>query len=383
MSDAPPTTLASLMGSGTHSRAELFARVSTLVDIRRMPASSRPRPWPRGEELTLPSLFDCGDTSITTEHFLEGTETAALLILVDGAIRHEEYRRTGGIDVPWISMSVAKSFVSALVGIAVADGSIRSVDDPISDYIAVDPGSAYDGVRIRDVLRMSSGARWNEDYVDPESDAARIARATSYPGGSLDEFIAAMTPELPPGQVCRYNSADTQALGTLVARATGRRLSDYMAERLLEPLGATAPGAWLIDPRGREHAFAGLTLTARDYARLGELYRLDGRWEGRQVLPSSWVEESLLIEDDIHAPGRPVVGGEPRSLGYGYQWWIDPGDRRSFSAIGVYNQYIHVDPPTRSVIVKLSANPRYAQADDPYPGPVHDAFFAAVTRALE
>ncbi|NEE40194.1 serine hydrolase, partial [Streptomyces sp. SID7982] len=266
--------------------------------------------------------------------------------------RHEHYASTGGPDVPWMSMSVAKSFVSALVGIALEEGHIPSLATPVSDFVEVRPRSAYDGVPVRDVLQMSSGARWLEDYSDPRSEVFRLA-AAARPGGSFEEFIATLEREHEPGTLCRYNSADTLVLGMLLARATGRTLAEYMQDKLCEPLGMTSPGAWLVDPQGTEFSYNGLNLTARDYARLGELYRADGVWQGTRILPADWVRESVTVTAPHCEPGR-VQG--PGPLGYGYQWWLLGPDRGEFSAIGVYNQYVYVDPSSATTIVKLSAN---------------------------
>lgn len=298
-----------------------------------MPASSRPRPWPVGEALDLPDYYRFGGAQRSTEHFLTETDTAALLVLKDGRLRFEQYWLTGGPDAPWLSMSLAKSFVSALVGIALAEGHIPSLDTPVSDIVPVQAGSAYDGVSVRDTLRMSSGARWNEDYNDPVSEVYRLGRALS-PGGSLDAFVASMVRENEPGTVSHYNSGETQVLGALVARATGRTLSDYMTEKLVEPLGMTSPGHWLIDPAGTELAFNGLNLTARDYARIGELYRNGGVVGDTRVLPEDWVRESVTIAAPHLEPGRVLVAGHPFGVGYGYQWWIPDGDRGEFSAVG-------------------------------------------------
>ena len=224
-------------------------------------------------------------------------------------------------------------------------------------------GSVYEGVRIRDVLQMSSGARWSEDYSDPDSDVIRFGNAIAA-GGSLDEFVAGMTRATTPGAVCQYNSADTQALGSLLVGATGRSLTDYMQEKLYTPLGMEYRGYWLRDSRGMEMAFGGLCLTARDFAKIGELFRQRGRVGDRQVVPEPWVEASVRPSAQHLQVGRVLVGGHVLPLGYGYQWWIPAGDRGEFSAIGVYNQFVFVDPSRDVVIVKLSANRRYGTSPD-------------------
>ncbi|MFE6778450.1 serine hydrolase domain-containing protein [Streptomyces sp. NPDC057702] len=353
MTDPGRTTLGDLdlfTGAPQHER---FSRLQRLLPTSELTPSTRPYSWPRGEALTLPETFAYDGVERSLEEFLTDTDTAALLVVVDGAIRHERYALTGGADAQWLSMSVAKSYVSALVGIAIAEGHIGAVDDPVSSYVPVPAGSAYDGISIRDVLQMSSGARWNEDYNDPASDFNRLTRAT------LAEFAAGLEPESAPGTVCRYNSAETQVLGALLARATGRSLTAYTQEKLCEPLGMEAPGYWLVDPEGTELAYAGLNLTARDYAKFGELYRNDGVWQGRQIVPRQWVRDSVTVAADHLKTGGPIIGGHHVDVGYGYQWWLPDGDEGEFTAIGVYNQFVYVAPAHRVTIVKLSANRRY------------------------
>jgi CubicO group peptidase (beta-lactamase class C family) len=330
-----------------------------------MAASSAPREWTVGAPVDLPDAFSFLGTPWSAADLLSKGEMAALLVVKDGVIRHEHYALTGGVDVPWLSMSVAKSFISALVGIAVHEGLIGDIEEPISKYVPVDPGSAYDGVAIRSVLQMSSGARWNEDYHDPDSDVARCAAATSGIGGANhDTLVATMVRENPPDTICRYNSADTQALACLLRRATGRSLADYMQEKLVEPLGLGNPGYWIIDTTGVEMGYAGLNLVARDYAAFGELYRNGGVANGRQVVPAEWVALSTRSTAPHTEPGQPEIGGMRLPQGYGYQWWLSEGGRSDFMAIGVYNQFIYVDPVNALTIVSLSANRAYGTTAD-------------------
>jgi CubicO group peptidase (beta-lactamase class C family) len=258
-------------------------------------------------------------------------------------------------------MSVAKSFVSATLGIAVDEGFVKSIEQPITDYVPSLAGSAYDGVRIKDILQMSSGARWNEDYSDPDSDVMRFAEIFAL-GGSLNEFTATLQRQRPPGTFNQYNSADTQALAMLISQATGRSLTDYMTEKLWLPMGPENDAYWMLDAEGVEMAFGGLNATARDYAKLGELFRLKGRRDGRQIVPEAWVHASIT-------PDAPhlMAGNNPNSdypMGYGLQWWVPEGTEGEFSAIGVYNQFIFVNPTRDTVIVKLSANNAYATDEE-------------------
>jgi len=343
---------------------ENFSRIDELVSSRAMAPSSNPRPWPGGNDVAVVETFEFEGAQSNTEQFLAETDTAALLVLHEGTMRHESYALTGGPDVRWISMSVAKSFTSALVGIALQEGMIGSIEEPISSYVSVEPGSAYDGVTIRSVLQMSSGARWHEDYSDPESDIVRLGEASAGAGGGLNAFVATMSCDVPPDTLCRYNSADTQALTALLRSATGQSLAAFMQSRLVEPLGFTSPGAWLVDPQGVELGFGGLALTARDYARIGELYRNGGRVDGQQVVAAEWVAASITASAPHLQSGRVLVGGHTTFEGYGYQWWLPPGDRGEFEAVGVYNQFVYVDPTSGVTIVKLSANRTYGMTED-------------------
>lgn len=357
-----PNTPASLADVGLFTGApqhENFCRVDKLAPVSRMPSASKPYTWPRGATISLPQTYTFEGTSRSTEDFLVNTDTAAILVLVDGAIRHGQYWLTGGPKVNWLSMSVAKSFVSALVGIAVQEEHIESIEDPVSKYVPVNPGSAYDGISIRNVLQMSSGARWNEDYNNPESDIYKMGLAQMGKGGGLNGFIAQMSKESPPDTVCRYNSGETQVLGALIAHATGRTLSSYMAEKLVEPLGFESPSFWVTDMLGTEMAYAGLNLTTRDYAKLGELYRNGGVWQGKRIINEGWVRASTTIDSPIREAGKPIVADHAFDLGYGYQWWIPPGNKGDYSAIGVLNQLVYVNPEKKATIVKLSANRRY------------------------
>ncbi|HVU04419.1 MAG TPA: serine hydrolase [Polyangiaceae bacterium] len=338
---------------------ENFAHTAELFPASTMPRSEKPFHFPEGPRITLPASFAYEGKPIDVEWFLSETDTSALLVLKDGAVRYERYALTGGRDVHWLSWSVAKSFISALVGIAIADGYVRSVEDPITRYVPALVGSGYDGVRIKDVLQMSSGVGWDETYANPFSDVNRFGRVL-FLGGSLDEFTATLERKVPPGTRNHYCSADTHALGMLLTRATGRSVTAYMNEKLWQPLGMESSGRWLLDDHGMEMVFGGLNATARDYAKLGELYRLGGAWQGKQIVPETWVRQSVTPDAPFLTAEAKAKAGEPFPIGYGYQWWIPGGDEHEFSAIGIYNQFVYVNPTRGVVIVKLSAFSDYA-----------------------
>lgn len=332
-----------------------FNKMYELLPSKALNPSPAPYHFEEGEAIELPQTYVFNGETKSVEDSFKETDTAALLVLKDGKRCYERYALTGGKDVQWMSWSVAKSFISTLVGIAIGDGLIKDVCDQVVDYIPFLKGSAYDGASIKDVLQMSSGARWVEDYSDPESDVFRLGAAI-YGFIGLDDFITSMHREFKPGTLCRYNSADTQVLGTLVREVSGQSITDYMQEKLVNPLGMTSPGYWLNDKDGMEMAFGGLNLTARDYAKLGELFRNKGVWQGQQIVPADWVEAATKPLDDHTQYGQvAATRDEPIPFGYGYQWWVHTGGRGQFSANGVYNQMIFVDPISKATIVKLSA----------------------------
>ncbi len=342
-------------------QSENFIRQEDFYPIKTMGASETPRPLPLGPQITLPDSFTFEEETFNTDAFLQETDTAALLILKDGQILYENYWLTAAIDEPWHSHSLSKSVVSAAVGLAIEDGHIDSVDDPISDYAPLLKESGYNNVSIKDVLQMSSGIRWNEDYGDPESDMRRVGIAMLL-GSSYDRLVASMVRENEPGTYRRYTGMDTQALTYLVAEATGRSLPDYLEDRLWKPLGAEHDAFWTTDRHGRALGLGGLNATARDFARIGELYRRGGNWDSDQILPEAWVRASINA-DELHLrPGENPLSAH--RLGYGYQWWI-PNDRGDFVGLGIYNQFIYVSPESKMVIVKLSCNRFYASEDNP------------------
>lgn len=350
------TYIASLFtGAPQH---ENFSRLAEFIPASTMTAAPVAHAFDEGPRIELPGSFVHERAPRDTEAFLAGTDTMALLVLRDGAVRFEQYSAFGGRDVRWASMSVAKSFISALVGIAVAEGAIGSIEQPVTAYVPEFADSAYDGVRIKDILQMSSGAGWNEDYSDPESDIIRFSKVSAE-GGAMSDFIPTLGRATTPGTVCHYNSMDTQVLGMLLRAATGRTIADYMQEKLWHPLGMESPGHWLLDSTGMEMAYACLNATARDYAKIGELYRQGGNWGGRQLVPAEWVRASITPDAPHLMPGVP----DPL-FGYGYQWWVIDCGEGEYAAIGVYNQFVYVNPARGMTIVKLSANRNYGATND-------------------
>lgn len=363
-----------LFGGGP--QVENFRRMSTIYPvrvIRRAPAVS---PLPQGERFALPEAFDLQGRTLDTAQFLAEMETTGLIVIRDGRVVFEDYWLGNDASCQTIGWSVTKSFVSALVGIAIDEGAIGAVGDPVTRYAPSLAGSGYDGVRLKDVLQMSSGVRWNEEYSDPNSDVGALGRAM-VGGGSLDAFAAGCVRACEPGTFNRYNSTDTHVLGMVLRHATGRALSDYLHDKLWAPLGMEADGFMVVDATGAEMAMGGLNAVLRDYARLGCCYLNGGVWNGGQVVPASWVAASTTPDAPHLQPGPRPNATLP--MGYGYQWWV-PDDSGAFCAIGVYNQFVWVDPATRTVIAKTSAFRDYAVTAgmESYRVGDHFALFAAI-----
>ena len=337
-----------------------FNRVYEFFPTSELVPSNTPLIFEHGPSIELPSHFIFQDNLINVNEYLSRTDVTALLVLKDGTITYENYWLTGGKSVKWLSASVAKSFISALIGIAIDQGYINSIDDAVTVYVPQLKDSAYDGVRIKDILQMSSGASWNEDYSDPNSDINRSVRIFAL-GGSLDQFSASLKNEKKPGTFNRYNSTDTQVLGMLLREATGISVTQYMQKMLWDPIGAEGNAYWLLDSENMEVAYGGFNATARDYAKLGELYRLEGNINGTQIVPSNWIQASITPDAAHLMPGENTLSDYP--LGYGYQWWI-PDDSGDFMAIGVYNQFIYVSPQNNVVAVQLSANNIYGTNEE-------------------
>lgn len=369
----------------------LFSNRDHVADFRNMksyfpaikiPASSKPGVLSQGEPAELPASFDFNGNRIETASFLDVTDTTGLIVIKDDKVVFERYYRGDNAHTRIVAWSVSKSFVSALIGIAVAEGKIPSLNDPVTQYVPRLAGSAYDGVRIKDVLQMSSGARWNEDYSDPHSDVMRFGRAVAL-GHSLDAFAASLPREHAPGTYLRYNSMDTQVLGMVLHRATGMSLSACLATRLWQPLGMQDDAYWLTDRDGVEFAAGGLNATLRDYARLGLLYAHNGNWNGVQIIPPDWVHASVTPDAPQLMPGRRASSTE--IWGYGYHWWV-PDLRGDYLAVGIFNQFIYVNPLQHLVIVKSSANHAYGTGrgyDETRDREgTHLAFFKAIERTL-
>ena len=359
-------------------RAETFRNIAEILPTRRIAASATPFPL-RQTDRSFGVRYAFQGATYTLDDFVRRTDTTGLLILKDDVILYEGYFQGADDKDTFQSFSAGKSFVSTLVGFALADGKIKSLEDPIAIYLPEVKGSAYEHAKIRDVLQMASGTSYTEEYEDPDSDIAEFARIADRSEGGLYDFARSFKAKRPPGTQFYYASTDTEMLGALVHRVTGQSLSAYMSEKLWKPIGAEATARWALDAsgaKGREIAAGALQITLRDYARFGYLFAHDGMMGAKRVLPAGWVAEATVPR----APYLEYGKLEPNDpTGYGYQWWCIPDEHRSFTAEGIHGQYVMVDPIQHVVVVKLSAWP---EAWDDVKAAETVAFFEAVTGTL-
>ena len=289
-----------------------FRTFDSIWPVAILKASSDAYKYPRTSTISLPLSFDFHGDSYNTANFLKDSWTTGFLVIQNDTIIFEEYFLGNTESTRTISWSMAKSFISALVGIAVDEGYITDIMQNVEEYVPELKGTAYDGVRIKDVLQMSTGVRFNEDYGDFYSDINQWGRGFAL-GNSQDAFAASLERETEPGTVRHYVSINTHVLGMLLTRATGKTITEYMQEKLYDPMGMEYDGYWLLDDENMEVALGGLNLTMRDFAKIGSLYINDGYWNGSQIVPEAWVQSSITSDAPHLQKGV---------FGYGYQWWI-------------------------------------------------------------
>jgi len=336
-------------------------RLPVLAKWRVIEPAVQPRPLPPGPPLKLPLDLDA---------YMAGQRSAALLIVHNGKLRLERYGLGFDAAGRWTSFSVAKSFTSTLVGAALRDGHIRSMDDKVSDYIPQMKGSAYDAVSIRQLLTMTSGVKWNEDYADPNADVAKFNNHKPDDGSdALVSYMRQLPREVPAGTRWLYSTGETNLVGVLVSQAVKKPLSQYLQEKLWQPLGMEQQATWILSRTGHEISGCCIQAAARDYARFGQFIADGARINGQSLVPDGWLAEATTARTPIGQPGR----------GYGYQWWTY--DDGTFAARGIFGQGIFIDPQRKLVIV---SNANWAGgARDPVASEAREAFYRAVQKAVD
>ncbi len=314
-----------------------YRNMEKLGPARKVVAGNTPYPLPCDPVDLGKVEIVTDDVTMTLDEYVARQNVAGLIVVKDSRIVYERYELGNTVESRWISYSVAKSVTSLLVGAAIKDGYIKSVDEPVSDYLPRLRNSSYDESTIRNLLQMSSGVQWNEDYADPESDINTVPWHTL----SVYEYLRQKPRESAPGETFNYNTAETNLVGTLLRSAVGNNLSTYLSEKIWEPFGMQYDAYWMLsEPGGGEFGGSSLNATLRDYARIG-LFALQGGKlrNGDAVLPDDWMQESI-------SPSKGYAE-------YGYLWWLRGAG--AYAAAGIFGQGIYINPDENLVIAVNSA----------------------------
>lgn len=338
-------------------------RMPILTKSRIIPCGGQIYPLPKGEPLEIGTDVDA---------YMKDQRTAALVIVHEGKVRLEKYGLDFSPGKRWTSFSVAKSFTSTLVGAAIKDGNIKSVDDKVSDYISDLKGSSYDDVTIKQLLTMTSGVKWNEDYADPKSDVALFNAHKAEPGVDVTvSYMRKLKRETPPGTKWAYKTGETNLIGVLVSSATGKELSDYLSEKIWRPFSMEQDASWLLGSTGHEISGCCIQASTRDFARFGLFMLGGGIADGKPVLPDGWIAEATMKQVDT---GRDRYG-------YGYQWWtLDDG---TYLARGIFGQGIFIDPKRKLVMASNSDWPQASDLQGGDQGKKRLAFYRQVQLAID
>lgn len=348
--DKIKTIYVSLNSFKDENLAHTFQHTPEIQPVKKIARGEEVFQFPREENIVLADGFTFEDNFYVTEEFMEDTKTTAMLVIRDDVIKYEEYFMGGNEDTLFSSNSMGKSFVSALMGIAVSEGYVESIEDPIGKYVPEFVGTSLENIPIRACLKMASGINFNED-----TDMSKFSMRTLM-GKPAMEVIAGYGVQEEPYTYRRYLSINTEILGKVITNATGYSLAEFMEERLWKKIGAAHDAYWTLS-NGTELAMGGLSVSLEDYARFARLYLHEGNYRGEQVLPKEWVKDSMDISEAYAKPG--ANDDAYNAIGYGYQWWVPEGDEGEFMAIGVYGQWIYVNPTKSVIIVKTSADPDF------------------------
>jgi CubicO group peptidase (beta-lactamase class C family) len=347
-------------------REARFPRMYEMFPSDRAAHGSHVHALPQGRPLSVAGK----KTAAWLADYMERYHIAGVMVLQDGQVRLQRYAKGFGPQQRWTSFSVAKSVTSTLLGIALQQGDIHSMDDTLGTYIPELRRTAYADVTVQQLLTMTSGVRWNEDYADAGSDVAQM-----YLGACVDgqahvlSYLAKLPRQWPAGTHWNYNTAETDLLGILVQRATHRSLAAYLAQTIWQPYGMADDAYWIKDEcDGSDTGGSGLSATLADYARLGQFMLGGGRIEGKPVIASAWLEGAVRQQAGVDEPDR----------GYGYLWWTDADG--SYAAIGIFGQMVYVDPARKLVIAQVGAWP---QATSKALVAARRAFVAAIKHAVD
>jgi CubicO group peptidase (beta-lactamase class C family) len=300
----------------------------------------------------LPKIFTYRKEEVVVNDFLKRRATTALMVIKNDEVTFENYYLGTKSNDKRISWSMAKSFVSVLFGMQVDAGKI-DIDKKVSFYLPEMKGSGYENVKVINVLQMSSGVKWDENYHDFNSDINKMGRVLAV-GGSLDEMTTGLEGDSEPGKVFHYVSMDTHVIGMIIRRVSGQSLVQLLQESIWNKIGMESDAAWITDSKGAAFALGGLNVITSDYARFGRLLLNNGNWNGEQLVSKRWLKASTTAGADYLKSGE-------NKLGYGFQIWLPPeAIAGEFFCVGVYGQYIYVNQQENMIIVKNSADKHFS-----------------------
>jgi len=300
----------------------------------------------------LPKSFTYRKEEVVVNDFLKRRATTALMVIKNDEVTFENYYLGTKSNDKRISWSMAKSFVSVLFGMQVDAGKI-DIDKKVSFYLPEMKGSGYENVKVINVLQMSSGVKWDENYHDFNSDINKMGRVLAV-GGSLDEMTTGLEGDSEPGKVFHYVSMDTHVIGMIIRRVSGQSLVQLLQESIWNKIGMESDAAWITDSKGAAFALGGLNVITSDYARFGRLLLNNGNWNGEQLVSKRWLKASTTAGADYLKSGE-------NKLGYGFQIWLPPeAIAGEFFCVGVYGQYIYVNQQENMIIVKNSADKHFS-----------------------
>ena len=341
-----------------------YRRMNEVYATRLIKRGGRVHPLPRAKGPAFNPTFTERGVTYTVGSMMSANHISGLLVMKDGQIVLERYGMGRTEKDPWVSFSIAKSVTSTLIGAAVKDGFIKSIDEPVVKYVPDLAGSAYEGVSIRQLITMTSGVRWNENYADPTSDVGKVVSSLpATPGkNGIVTYMAGLPRQAPPGSRFLYNTGDTDIAGVLLRNATGKTPSQYLSEKIWKPYGMERDANWMLDDWGQEHGGCCISMTLRDYGRFGQ-FMVEG---AGGILPDGWIQAATTNQVPIPTGGR----GQQ----YGFFWWPRPNGH--YEAQGIKGQVIHIDPVQQIVVVINSAIPNEGP-----PGGGKQAFINAVIEA--
>ncbi|MDG1229831.1 MAG: serine hydrolase [SAR86 cluster bacterium] len=324
----------------TEQKLHGFKNMEDIFPTRLIRKSKNPYPFTY-EPRSLDGLtYKYKGKKYSLEDYIQAFKVAGLIVIRDGKILYESYNFGNNEQSKWVSFSVTKSVTSMLLGAAIKDGFINSVNDPIISYLPQLKNSHYDRVSIKQILHMSSGVDWNEDYTDPNSD---VSIASAYNSLKLYDYLRTLDTSSEPGAKFNYNTAETNLIGGLVRSATSYNLSNYLEQKIWQPFGMEFDAYWVLDyDHNLELGGCCINATLRDYARIGIFAMNNGILEnGLNVLPKEWMQQSTTPSPNLEY--------------YGFQWWLDGPNYNSFYADGIFGQFIWVDPDSKTVVAMHSA----------------------------